>query len=503
MTISRRDFLKIGGASCIVAGAGAALAGCSPAGGEAEAPLAETGEAALVGYAPVNFADEVDILIIGSGYAGLAAAMAPALAGKKIIIAEKRAQIGGDSATSCCFMFAAGTELQQKAGNPMTVDEYWETVKEKQTAGWEQYDWFPEWVKGKTYANTHFVDSAINDFGAKFQEPCTEAELPRLFGSVILPADGIGSGGPNILQPIAAKLGELGVETRCGLRATALIKDPEGAVIGCRFEDTISGKVTDIKAAATVLATGGFADNGEMVMEYLPEWANYGQMVHGCIGEGHKLAEAAGAQMVGMDSSFTYCNLMGDIPNCTTWGYWTPIVLVLPNGKRFIEEAQSHDAAQAAVDAGYRQWWSIFDQRAFEARAIAHSVEGNIKSHEDVYVKADTLEDLAAGMDVPVDNLKATFARYDELVASGEDADFGKKAWLESLQPPYHALKLNVSRYKTSGGVMVGPNNQVLDTSDAEIPGLYAAGAVTLQSFASVSTCMATGYFTGETLAAL
>ena len=238
-------------------------------------------------------------------------------------------------------------------------------------------------------------------------------------------------------------------------------------------------------------------------MEYLPEWANYGQMVHGCIGEGHKLAEAAGAQMVGMDSSFTYCNLMGDIPNCTTWGYWTPIVLVLPNGKRFIEEAQSHDAAQAAVDAGYRQWWSIFDQRAFEARAIAHSVEGNIKSHEDVYVKADTLEDLAAGMDVPADNLKATFARYDELVAGGEDTDFGKKAWLESLQPPYHALKLNVSRYKTSGGVMVGPNNQVLDTSDAEIPGLYAAGAVTLQSFASVSTCMATGYYVGETLAAL
>ncbi len=503
MTISRRDFLKIGGASCIVAGAGAALAGCSPAGGEAEAPLAETGEAALVGYAPVNFTDEVDILIIGSGYAGLAAAMAPALAGKKIIIAEKQAQIGGDSATSCCFMFANGTELQQAAGNPMTIDEYWEASAEKLSAGWDQYEWFGEWVKGKTYANTRFVDSAINDFGAKFQEPCTEAELPRLFGSVILPADGIGSGGPNILQPIAAKLGELGVETRCGLRATTLIKDPEGAVIGCRFEDATSGKMTDIKAAATVLATGGFADNGEMVMEHLPAWANHAQLVHGCIGEGHKMAEAAGAQMFGMDSSFERCNLMGDIPNCTTWGYWTPVVLVLPNGKRFIEEAQSHDAAQAAVDAGYRQWWSIFDQRAFDARAIGHSVEGNIKSHEDVYVKADTLDELAAGMDVPADVLKATFARYDELVTSGEDADFGKKAWLESLQPPYHALKLNVCRYKTSGGVMCGPNNQVLDMNDEEIPGLYAAGAVALQSFASVSACMSTGYYTGETLAAL
>ncbi|WP_165249549.1 FAD-dependent oxidoreductase [Adlercreutzia sp. ZJ141] len=505
MTLSRRDFLKVGGVTCIVAGAGTALAGCSPKsdGSEKATQTGEGSEAALVGYQPVNFTDETDILIIGTGYAGLAAAMAPALAGKKIIMTEKQVQIGGDSATSCCFMFASGTELQLNAGNPTTIDQYWEANAERLTAGHDQYEWFPEWVKGKTYANTKFVDVAINDFGAKFQEPCTEEELPRMSKSVILPADGIGSGGPNILQPIASKLTELGVDVRCGLRATALIVDAENVVIGCRFEDATSGKITDIKAQSTVLATGGFADNGEMVREYLPEWANHGQLVHGCMGEGHRIAEKVGAKLSGMDSSLTRCNLMGDIPNCTTWGYWTPIVLVLPNGKRFIEEAQSHDAAQAALNAGYREWWSIFDQRAFDARAIGHSVEGNIKSHEDVYVKADTLEELAVGMDVPVDALVATFARYDELVASGEDTDFGKKAWVESLQPPYHALKLNVCRYKTSGGLVVGPNNQVLDSSDNEIPGLYAAGALTLESFASVSSCMATGYYVGETLAAL
>lgn len=106
-------------------------------------------------------------------------------------------------------------------------------------------------------------------------------------------------------------------------------------------------------------------------------------------------------------------------------------------------------------------------------------------------------------MDVPAETLKATFARYDELVAAGEDTDFEKKAWLNSLEPPYHALRLNVCRYKTSGGFMVGPNNQVLDKEDKEIPGLYAAGAVTTLSYASVSTCMATGYYVGETLAAL
>ena len=114
-----------------------------------------------------------------------------------------------------------------------------------------------------------------------------------------------------------------------------------------------------------------------------------------------------------------------------------------------------------------------------------------------IYVTANTLDELAAGMDVPAETLKATFARYDELVAAGEDTDFEKKAWLNSLEPPYHALRLNVCRYKTSGGFMVGPNNQVLDKEDKEIPGLYAAGAVTTLSYASVSTCMATGQFLG------
>ncbi|WP_160213524.1 FAD-dependent oxidoreductase [Adlercreutzia aquisgranensis] len=505
MTLSRRDFLKIGGASCLVAGAGA-LAGCSPAGEQkATEPVsagADTGEG-LAGYAPVNFTEETEILIIGTGYAGLGAAMAPALAGKKIVMVDKQVQPGGDSATSCCFMFANGTELQKAAGNTTTIEDAWEAAKERQLKGHEGVEWYEEWAKGKYFAMTKFVDSAINDFGAKYQAPCTAEELPRLSATVILPEGGIGTGGPNLIVPISAKLKELGVETKLSLRATNLIKNTEGAVIGCRFQDENSGKITDIKADAVVLATGGFADNGEMVAQYLPAWANIGQMVHGCVGEGHKMAVAAGAKLDGMDTSFTYCNLMGDIPNCTTWGYWTPVLLVLPNGKRFIEEAQSHDAAQAALDNGYTQWWSIFDQRAFDARAIGTSVEGNIKTHEDVYVKADTVEELAAGMDVPVDNLVATFDRYAELVAGGEDTDFGKKAWLDTLQPPYHALKLNVCRYKTSGGLVVGPNNLVLDTQDQEIPGLYACGALTTESRASVSTCMATGYFVGESLAAL
>lgn len=494
MELTRRDLVKFGGAACLVAGAaasGAALADeAAPAG-------------TVVGSDAVNFTQEADILIIGTGLGGLAAGMEPALAGKKIIFAEKKGSFGGDSASSCWFMFASGSKPQLDAGLTTTIDQAWEAVAERQTAGYDQYDWYPEWAKGKYYANTAFVDCAIENFGCEFQEPATDEELPRLAASVILPAEGIGTGYTYVLSPLQAKLEEMGCQFEYDMRAVALIKDAEGgSVIGCRFEDA-DGNHVDIKAPAVVLATGGFVDNGEMVTKYLPEWANMGVLVHGSMGEGHKIAAAAGAQVDGMDSSFTYCNLMGDIPNATTWGYWAPLVLVLPNGKRFIQEGQSHDAAQAAIEAGYREWWVIFDQQCFDARCIAKSVENNINIHAEAYRTADTLEDLAAAMDVPADTLVATFEEYDGYVQAGEDKAFGKTSWLKSLSAPFHALKLNAVRYKTSGGLMVGPNNQVLDTNGQEIPGLYACGALTTLSYASCSTVAATGYYVGQTLAAL
>ena len=80
MKISRRDFLKMGGSACLVMGAGAALAGCSPSsdGGSQGGEAATEGEF-VVGAADINWAKETEILIIGTGIAGLSAAMKPAL----------------------------------------------------------------------------------------------------------------------------------------------------------------------------------------------------------------------------------------------------------------------------------------------------------------------------------------------------------------------------------------------------------------------------------------
>jgi NADPH-dependent 2,4-dienoyl-CoA reductase/sulfur reductase-like enzyme len=170
MQLTRREIVKMGGAACLVAGS-SALAGTA---------LADETAGYLVGASDINFTQEADILIVGTGLSGLAAGMAPALAGKKIIYAEKKGSFGGDSALSCWFMFANGSQPQIEAGYTTTIDEAWEAAAESQTAGFDQYDWYPEWAKGKYYANTAFVDSAINDFGCSIQEPATDEELPRL-----------------------------------------------------------------------------------------------------------------------------------------------------------------------------------------------------------------------------------------------------------------------------------------------------------------------------------
>lgn len=423
--------------------------------------------------------------------------MQPALAGKKIIYADKMPLWGGDSAASCYFMFATGTKLQKEAGLDTTIEQKWETIKDKKNAA-TSFDWWPEWIKEETFCGTEWVDCVIDNFGAQFQRPSTEEELPALYKSVILPKGGIGSGTEYILTPLHDKLVDLGAEFIQEYRATALIKDANGTVIGCRFQNLKNGKNADIKAKAVVLATGCFIDNQEMMIEYEPQYAPYGNLVNNSTGDGQLMGMAAGAQMYDMNEH--YANLMGDIPNATTWGYWVPIVLVLPNGKRFIKEDQSHDAAQAAVDAGYREWWVIFDQVAWDAIATGESVAKNVKHHEDVYRKADTIEDLAAQIDVPVENLVETFTRYNELVASGKDDDFGKLAHLDSLQPPFHALREHVCRYKSIGGMIVNDKNLVLDTKDQPISGLYACGACTTMSESGVSECATTGYHVGKSL---
>lgn len=102
-TLNRRNFLKGALASGAVLMAGGALAGCASEGGN-------SGDT-VVGFAPVEFAEETDVLIVGTGIAGLSAAMDPVEAGYKVMLADKRDTYGGESFMACGVMNVSGSEM--------------------------------------------------------------------------------------------------------------------------------------------------------------------------------------------------------------------------------------------------------------------------------------------------------------------------------------------------------------------------------------------------------
>ena len=104
--------------------------------------------------------------------------------------------------------------------------------------------------------------------------------------------------------------------------------------------------------------------------------------------------------------------------------------------------------------------------------------------------KADTLEALADMMEFDADQ-KATFLatveRYNGLVAAGEDTEFGKKLFLQSLSAPYYAMKHFPYRYKTHGGMKITTDSQLTDKDGNPIPNVYCAGSTVADSGSDLS----------------
>lgn len=108
--------------------------------------------------------------------------------------------------------------------------------------------------------------------------------------------------------------------------------------------------------------------------------------------------------------------------------------------------------------------------------AVEEQMEGNV---EDGYIiKADTIAELAEGLGIDADALQATVDRYNELVAAGEDTDFGKDAYRLSAidEPPFYGMKMGGLPLCTLDGVVINDDYQVLDTDNQPIDGLYSVG---------------------------
>lgn len=488
--MERRDFFKLAGASAAALAVGGALFGC-------EAPIAqpapEDGQSSesVVGSPAVSFAQETDVLIVGSGIAGLSAAMDPIEQNRSVLVVEKTDLLGGESYDANGLFYLSGTSLQKSAGIEKSADDVWKERKAQLEA------------EGKTtglrlkqnlvLAQASWVDRVVNDYKAAFADP-KEYAKGGLTDSVLLPKNGIGDMG-SVMVPIKEGLTGKGVSFTLGMEAAAFILDGEGKPIGMRFRSVKADTILDVKARKIILATGGFCSNQQMISQAASDQTAIGCLTINSTGDGIALGVSLGGQTADMNQPAL---LTSDVPQVSTWGLFGPTLNVSPQGERFVREDQAGKAATECIAQELGFWWTVFDTQLSEgilSRSVAY-VTG--KAAKRLVGPFDSLEDLASAMKVPADALSDTFDHYDEAVDASKDKEFGREAALEKITGPYYAVKQFPVRYKTLGGLQTNDTGQLVNAAAAPIANVFCCGSCAAGSANGLASNAAFGMIVGQ-----
>ena len=438
-----------------------------------------------------------DVIVVGAGIAGLAAALEAARGGADVQILDMWSVFGGHAVMSGGGVAIVGTDYQRREGVTDTPE-----LAARDFLQWGE-DPDLEWVQ--YYANNSaqeigsWLEALGVTWGALRQMPGNS--VPRFHES-----NGRGLG---LVTPIYREtLRYPNVSFRWNFRVTELLIE-EGRVAGVNGEDTRSGVHAEIRADRVVLATGGFQSNLAMVLLHWPdELPAPGRLLVGSglnsIGLGHELAQQADAAFHRMDHQWNYAY---GLPHPRYPGEERALnaavadaIWVNAAGERFVnEQGSTKEVFPAVVRQVPATYWAIFDEdgaATFFASGSgwddAERIRREILENPDIVIRADTIEALAAAAGIDGRSLSGTIARFNSMVSAGVDADFGRfdggvalPAAKKIDQPPFHAAQFFPMTRKSMGGVSIDRNGRVLDLAGELVAGLYAAGELT--GFAGVN----------------
>lgn len=411
---------------------------------------------------------QYDVIVVGSGGAGLSAAIAAKEAGASVLVLEKMSYLGGNTNFASGGMNAAGTKQQIAAGVTNDSPElfYQDTMK----GGHNLND--PELLRTLT-ENARYAEEWLLSLGADFcfqNRRSGGQSIARSHG----PCDGssVGAATMKVLKAAAEK-DNIAIQTNS--QVTKLIMK-DGRVTGVEVKTKDGVKTLDAKSV--VLATGGFGANAAMVEQYRPELKGFSTTNHaGAQGEGIALGLDAGAGLTDIEQIQIHPTVIkrdGHLISESMRGRGA--ILVNQDGKRFTNELLTRDVVSQNVlkqPGGYA--YLIWDEQVSEKSKLA---QGYFK--DGYAVRAYSVEALATELKIPVDALKATFSDYWGFVKGGKDTQFERPDMLSSMdKAPFYAAQITPGIHHTMGGLKINAKAEVLTKDKAVIPGLFAAGEVT------------------------
>ena len=461
---------------------------------------------------------DVDVLVLGSGGAGLTAAVEASAAGASVLVAEAGTVIGGATRLSSGIVMGAGTRLQRDHG-----------IDDTPRALFQHYMASNQW-KIETACVKRLCDEAgltiewLVDLGAKVTGLIPSGDEPQPRGHAF---DGGGQAIVDLLHGLLRQ--RPGVEFALGRRVDRFLVDAAGRVVGAAVGDDA------VRAGAVIVAMGGTGGNFDVAARYAPEpmaaagdWA-FTYWPDTCQGDALTLAGQVDAQIIGHGRQINSLR-----PNFSEEpAMYLPGWLVVVNraGRRFFDETSPYSVTQGLVYAQGGPVYAVFDDAAKRASQPSSTyadtkvlIEGAMWEDwvEPVIdenlargkvVCRDTVEELAEAIGVPAANLAGTVDRYNEGVRAGKDLFYLKEpGYMRPVDtPPYYATELRVRMIGISAtGLRIDEDGRVLSNRSAPIPGLYAAGEcvggiigdIYMGSGNSLAQCLTYGRIAGRTAVA-
>lgn len=456
---------------------------------------------AVIGIGPAFAAADktmtADIVVVGAGSAGLAAAVQAAEKGAKVILLEKNAFVGGNS-QHAEGLFAVESEYQRLRSDPQTREGAFRQFLER-----HQYEVDPILARDFIYGSAENIDwlhkHDIN-FRVVRMTPWEEAtwhEILEYKGTMH---------GSALVKALKDHADKLGVTTLVSTPAKALISNDKGDIVGVTAYSEDDEQNITIKAKAVILSSGSFGENKKLVREWAgrdPEsWK--ASLPINKTGDGILMALDKGAQR-GPVSFIGHLGTEGKGIGFASELYttsWQPSAIwVNSDGHRFVNEDVSLSFSQSA-NIIYTQYghhaWSIFDESQVEyminrgvdsgvgvivpvgrkLTKLKDEIKKALEVNSDGFKAASSVRELAKKIGVPYKNLDQAIENYNEACKVGHDGLFFKD--VKYMRPintrKLYAIRLGAYFFSAFGGLVVNRDFQVLDKNNKPMKGLYATG---------------------------
>lgn len=476
--------------------------------------------------------EETDVVVLGYGGAGAAAAITAHDEGAEVVVLEKQPADAHTCNTKMCFgVFLTPDNVDDAVAYMKVASRVNVDMPQSQDVDDDIIDvWAQEMVR-----NNEWLEGLGAPGVVVFAAQGRDSNWPgnnAIKAYQIARPEGGGEVGVGLFDFLHGRIAERGIDVRWSCPARSLVSS-NGEVTGVVAER--NGREIAIRARrAVILTTGGFNADEQALKTYLPAYPMtfYGNPAN--TGDGLRMAQALGADLWHMTVlGGGFKSKFDDFPTAFVLNFGMDAHIVVDkSGRRF--KAENHLGGYSGYwnalvyDNVANTWpripsWLVFDERRRNAGPLASTVfgaagpvgmyewsEDNSREIERGWIlEGGTIEELAGKMGVEAEVLASEIERYNGFAAEGRDADHGRmpQQLIALDQGPFYAIQLLPGLNNTFGGPRRNAHAQVVDVFGKPIPRLYSAGELGSiyvqypQGGANVGECFAFGRIAGRNAA--